>query len=116
MAAASFISTMNVDSPSEMLSEAPTRVKILSTTPIVAASAGTKHPICAMSAIRAVWRSRADLPLMFGPVIIIICLRSESSATELLTYGSPGGRRRSITGWRPSRMSSESERSTTGRT
>ena len=44
MAAASFISTINVDSPDEMLSLAPTRVNILSTTPIFAPLAGTKLP------------------------------------------------------------------------
>ena len=44
MLAASFISTMNVLSPIEMLSLAPTRVKILSTKPICADSAGTKQP------------------------------------------------------------------------
>ena len=43
--AASFISTIKVDSPNEMLSLAPTRVKILSTKPIRALSAGTKQPI-----------------------------------------------------------------------
>ena len=71
--AASVISTINVDSPSEMLSLAPTRVKILSTTPIFALSAGTNEPICAMSVMRAVWRSRADFPAILGPVIMIIC-------------------------------------------
>ena len=75
---ASFISTMKVDSPTEMLSEAPTRVNILSTIPIRAHSAGTKQPICAISVIRAVWRSKADLPAMFGPVIMIICCFSSS--------------------------------------
>ena len=73
MDAASFISTIKVDSPSEMLSLAPTRVNILSTTPIDALSAGTNEPIWASSTISAVWRSRADLPAMFGPVMMIIC-------------------------------------------
>ena len=41
----SFISTIKVDSPSEKLSEAPTRVKILSTKPISALSQGTCDPI-----------------------------------------------------------------------
>ena len=36
MLAVSFISTIKVDSPEEILSEAPTRVKILSTSPIEA--------------------------------------------------------------------------------
>ena len=55
----------------------------LSTKPIRAALAGTKDPICAMMQIRAVWRNNADLPLIFGPVIIIICEESESSSREL---------------------------------
>ena len=70
--AASLISTMKVDSPEAMLSLAPTRVNILSTIPILADSAGTNDPICAIITMRAVWRSNADFPLMFGPVIIII--------------------------------------------
>ena len=45
MLAVSFISTIKVDSPEDILSLAPTRVKILSITPISAASAGTKQPI-----------------------------------------------------------------------
>ena len=115
IAAASFISTMNVDSPEDMLSLAPTRVKILSTTPMRAACAGTKLPACAIRAIRAVWRSSADFPLMFGPVIIMICVRSQSRVSELEMYGSPGGRRRSMTGCRPSVMSRTRESSTVGR-
>ena len=45
LVAASVISTIKVDSPNEILSEAPTRVNILSTKPILALSAGTKQPI-----------------------------------------------------------------------
>ena len=45
ISAASFISTIKVDSPTEMLSLAPTRVNILSTSPIWALSAGTNEPI-----------------------------------------------------------------------
>ena len=73
MEADSSISTIKVLSPCEMLSLAPTRVNILSTTPIWADEAGTKEPICAISTMRAVCRSRADLPAMLGPVIIMIC-------------------------------------------
>ena len=43
----SFISTLNVDAPIEILSLAPTLVKILSTIPKVALVAGTKLPIWA---------------------------------------------------------------------
>ena len=89
---------MNVDSPSEMLSDAPTRVKILSTTPIWADSAATKLPICASSTLSAVERSRADLPDMLGPVIIIICVSSLSRQTLLDIYGTPTGSSFSITG------------------
>lgn len=54
ISAASFISTIKVDSPTEILSLAPTRVKILSTRPMWALSAGTNEPICANSVISAV--------------------------------------------------------------
>ena len=37
--------------------------------PIRAREAGTKLPICAISAISAFWRRKVDLPAMFGPVI-----------------------------------------------
>ena len=52
---------------------------------MLAASAGTKLPICAISTMRAVCRNRADLPAMLGPVIIMICCLSLSSSTLLLT-------------------------------
>ena len=71
ISATSFISTMNVDCPEVRSSDAPTRVNILSTTPIFAYSAGTKQPICAISTIIAVCRMNVDLPDMFGPVIIM---------------------------------------------
>ncbi len=64
---------MKVDSPRDKLSEAPTRVNTLSTKPMEAEVAGTKLPICAINTIKAVCRSKADLPAMFGPVIINIC-------------------------------------------
>jgi len=69
----SFISTINVDAPIEILSLAPTLVKILSTIPKVALVAGTKLQIWASNDIKAVCRRKADLPDMLGPVIIIIC-------------------------------------------
>jgi len=47
MLAVSFISTMKVDSPPLRLSDAPTRVKILSVRGILAVSQGTKLPIWA---------------------------------------------------------------------
>ena len=98
-----------------MLSLAPTRVKILSTRPMCALSAGTKHPICAIRVMRAVCRSKADLPAMFGPVIMMICCSSVSRYTSLAMYFSPGGNCFSITGWRPWRMSSTSSSTTFGR-
>ena len=116
MLAASFISTMNVDSPCEMLSDAPTRVNILSTYPMEAEAAGTKHPACARMTIKAVWRRSADLPAMFGPVIMMICCFSLSNSTLLEMYSSPGGSCFSMTGWRPSRMSMTFEVFSSGRT
>src|SRR3546814_4659271 len=59
--AVSFISTMKVDSPEERLSEAPTRVKSLSTHPILAEAAGTKEPAWLISTMSAVCRKIADL-------------------------------------------------------
>ncbi len=113
--AASFISTINVDSPSDILSEAPTRVNILSTNPIVADSAGTKEPICASKTIRAVCRSSADLPAIFGPVIISICCSSLSKYTSFAIYGTSSGSCLSITGWRPFFISITSVSSIFGR-
>ena len=54
MLEASVISTIKVDSPSEMLSLAPTRVNILSTKPTLAVCAGTNEPTCANNTMRAV--------------------------------------------------------------
>ncbi|OPZ57356.1 MAG: hypothetical protein BWY89_00716 [Bacteroidetes bacterium ADurb.BinA012] len=98
MLAASFISTIKVDSPRERLSDAPTLVNILSMMPILASFAGTKQPVCAIITIRAVCLSNADLPDIFGPVSMITCCSSLSSHTSLGTYGSSGGNWRSITG------------------
>ena len=49
---ASFISTKKVLSPPARLSLAPTLVNNLSTIPILAFLAGTKHPIWAMTTIK----------------------------------------------------------------
>ena len=49
----SVISTMKVDWPADRSSDAPMRVKMRSTTPMRAARAGTKEPICAISTISA---------------------------------------------------------------
>ena len=54
MSATSVISTMKVLWPLLRSSLAPMRVNTRSTTPMLAALAGTKEPICAMSAISAV--------------------------------------------------------------
>ena len=67
--ASSLISTKNVLCPCVRLSEAPILVYTLSTVPISALSAGTKHPVCAISTIRAVWRIYVDFPAILGPVI-----------------------------------------------
>ena len=68
--ATSLISTIKVDCPEARSSDAPTLVKILSTTPTVALEAGTKLPICAISTMRATCRIYVDLPAILGPVII----------------------------------------------
>ena len=72
--ATSVISTIKVLCPLARSSDAPTRVKIRSTIPMFALSAGTKLPICAISTIRAVWRIYVDFPAMFGPVMMEIRL------------------------------------------
>ncbi len=100
--AVSFISTMKVDSPPLKLSEAPTRVNILSVRGIIAAAAGTKDPIWAIKVMIAVWRKSALLPLIFGPVKIMICWSVLLRSISFDTYCSSNASLRSITGWRPS--------------
>ncbi len=56
MLAVSVISTMKVDSPRASMSDAPTRVKMRSVSPMVADAAGTKQPACAIRVISATWR------------------------------------------------------------
>ena len=53
MFAVSVISTMKVDWPEWISSALPIRVRIASSTPISALSAGTNDPTCASSAISA---------------------------------------------------------------
>ena len=72
MVATSTISTMNVLCPYATSSDAPMRVKIRSVIAILADAAGTKLPICAISAINATWRIYVLLPAMFGPVMTIV--------------------------------------------
>ncbi|MNY41779.1 hypothetical protein D3C86_1766180 [compost metagenome] len=71
--AVSFISTIKVDSPPLKLSLAPTRVKILSVNGTLAWEAGTKLPIWVIRVINAVCLNMALLPLIFGPVRMMIC-------------------------------------------
>ena len=61
--------------------------------------------IWANSTISAVWRSKADLPAMFGPVRMMICCFLLSRNMSLGTYSSPAGINVSMTGWRPALMS-----------
>src|SRR5712692_8603381 len=103
MFAVSVISTMNVDMPALMSSCAPTRVKMRSTRPMTAASAGTKLPHWASSTITAACRRNVDLPAMFGPVRMVICWPSGSSSRSLATKA-PSARWRSTSGWRPPLM------------
>ena len=56
ISATSVISTIKVDWPAAKSSEAPTRVKMASTTPTRQLAAGTKLPIWAISAMRAFCR------------------------------------------------------------
>src|SRR5690554_5530180 len=67
---------------SGIILERPNRVKILSTSPTLADSAGTKLPICAISVISAVCRRSADFPAMLGPVMMMICCESLSRYTS----------------------------------
>jgi hypothetical protein len=55
-----------------------------STTPMCAASAGTKLPICAISTINAVCLKYTDLPAILGPVMIWMrCAASMSRSLEI---------------------------------
>ena len=56
MLAVSVISTIKVERPLAKSSDAPIRVKILSTGPIFALCAGIKLPMCAIKTINATWR------------------------------------------------------------
>ena len=100
MWAVSCISTMNVDWPRRIWSLAPTRVKMRSTSPSLASRAGTKLPICAISAMSAVWRRKVDLPPMFGPV----STKSRGAPSPIARSFATNGSRstRSMIGWRPS--------------
>ncbi|OQC71357.1 MAG: hypothetical protein BWX45_01194 [Deltaproteobacteria bacterium ADurb.Bin002] len=99
--AVSIISTINVLWPLTRLSDAPIRVKILSTTPMRAREAGTKLPICARSTIRATCRIYVDFPAMLGPVMTSRRFCRKSSSVSLGTNPS-FLRAASTTGWRPS--------------
>ena len=114
MAAVSTISTMKVDWPVVRSSCSPARVKIRSTTPMLADSAGTKLPVCAMRTITAAWRMYVDLPAMLGPVSRMM-RDSGPRWTSLGTY-IPASRVSSTTGWRPSLMTISSPVFTWGRT
>ena len=103
--AVSVISTRKVDSPFARLSLAPTRQKILSTMPIRAFFAGTKHPVWASRAMRAFCLRNVLLPAMFGPVIRAKLLHDFSPyKSRLFGTNSPRGRCCSTTGCLPSSM------------
>ena len=97
----SSISTMKVLRSRNKSSLAPTLEKTLSTSPISARSAGTKHPAWAKIAIRAVWRRNVDFPAMFGPVMT--CNREELSIHMVLDVKvlPEASRPCSTVGWRP---------------
>mmetsp|Transcript_5384 Transcript_5384/g.17278 ORF Transcript_5384/g.17278 Transcript_5384/m.17278 type:complete len:208 (-) Transcript_5384:4-627(-) len=69
IAAIPAISTMKVDAPIDESSAAPTRARTASKIGTVAVSAGTKQPICAMTAIKACCLQNTDFPPMLGPVM-----------------------------------------------
>ena len=70
--ATSVISTIKVLCPDARSSDAPTRVKMRSTRPILALDAGTKDPSCAIKTISAACLIYVDFPAIFGPVIMEI--------------------------------------------
>jgi hypothetical protein len=68
MLAVSFISTIKVDSPDDRLSDAPTLSEDLVYQPNnLPTLAGTKHPICAISTMRPVWRQQGRFTRHVGP-------------------------------------------------
>ena len=115
MLATSVISTMKVDCPDARSSDAPTRVKMRSEIPISASVAGTKEPVCASRAIRAVWRMYVDFPAIFGPVITAMRFSSLSSKVSFSTKR-PLSIMRSTTGCRPPTMRSGPSAVSFGRT
>jgi hypothetical protein len=93
---------MKVDWPRTRLSDAPTRVKMRSTTPSVASRAGTKEPTWASRQISPTCRSTVDFPAMFGPVRIIT--RASSPRWTSFGMNSSRGIIVSTTGCRPAEM------------
>jgi hypothetical protein len=81
---------MNVDSPRDRWSAAPTLVKMRSNTDISAFEAGTNEPACARRTAVATWRRYVDLPPMFGPVTTRIRFSGERSQS----FGMKGSSRR----------------------
>ena len=115
IAAASVISTINVDRPLARSSLAPIRVKTRSMGPRTQSLAGTKLPMWASITIRAVWRMKVDLPPMFGPVIT--ARRRSSRRTQSLGVNRWPVRSSacSTTGCRPPRISIPGSGSNRGR-
>ena len=96
MALVSAISTMKVDCPRTRLSLAPTRVNRRSHTPIVAAVAGTKLPVWAISTMSPTCRRIVLLPAMLGPVRMM--RRASSTSRTSLGMNLSRGIIRSTTG------------------
>ena len=111
--ATSIISTINVLCPILKSSDAPTLVNILSTTPISASVAGTKHPTCAINVINATCLIYVDLPAILGPVIIDSLLSPLSKNVSFSTK-TPSPNIFSITGCLPFFISIVPDESTTG--
>ena len=104
---------MNVLCPMLKSSDAPTLVKILSTTPILAEVAGTKLPTCAINVIIATCLIYVDLPAILGPVIIDNLFSSLSKYVSFSTK-TPVPSIFSITGCLPPLISIVPELSTVG--
>jgi hypothetical protein len=85
--AVSFISTIKVDSPIEILSLAPT-LSILSTVPILASAAGRK-PICAMLTINAVCLRMADFQTCLDQLSLWFVVILDLGRYHLLYKDSP---------------------------
>ena len=87
----------------EVVAGADAREDAIDDAELRAARAGTNEPICASTTSSAVCRRYVDLPPMFGPVSRMKRARSSPRCRSFGTNDEPSSA--SITGWRPSTMS-----------